>query len=374
MNKKIVIGGVAIVVVLGVINWLGDDKAVIVQKPIKIGVMEPLTGPAASYGEVTKNGFSIALDEINKAGGIAGQPVEVVYEDSKCNGKDALTAATKLVQVDKVDYLLGAMCSSEVLAALPVTENKPMIFMGQGSSPDITGKGKYFFRTWPSDALSGVALAQKLVPQYKKIAIVSEKTDYALALGKTFSGEATKLGAEIVANETFISNETDFKPILAKIKTLNPDLLFINPQTGQGAARIAEQARNMGISAQFAVYFMAGDEFVKSGKAVNGTLILDVPSLDSKNPKAAKYAEIYKAKFGSMNYPLAGAQMYDYLYLLKTAIEKVGNDTPAIQKYLKGMDKYDGAIGSFSFDENGDVIGIGFSYKMVKDNELVDWE
>lgn len=341
--------------------------------PIKIGVVEPLTGGAAPYGEAGKNGFAIAVDEINKAGGINGRQVQVVYEDSKCNGKDALNAAQKLINTDNVQYIVGAMCSSEVLAILPLTEQKPMIFFGEGSSPDITGKGKYFFRTWPSDALSGKALAEYLVPKYKKIAVITEKTDYAVALEKTFSQSVRDLGGEVVASETFSGDTKDFKTILSKIKLANPEVLFINPQAGSAGALIAKQARDMGINAQFAAFFFTGDEFVKANPAVNGTIILDVPSLNSDRPQSARFVTNYKARFGgSINYPFVAGQMYDYAYLLKQTIEKTGDTAEANKKYLNGLDSYSGVIGDFSFDNVGDVEGIGFSFKTVKNNTLVD--
>ncbi len=340
--------------------------------PIKIGVIEPLTGGAAAYGEVGKNGFDMAVEEINAKGGINGQKVEVVYEDSKCNGKDALTAAQKLISIDKVQYLVGAMCSSEVLGVLPLTEIQPMIFFGEGSSADITGKGKYFFRTWPSDALSSKALADFVTPTYKKIAIITEKTDYAVALEKSFSEHVKKNGAEIIASETFVSDVKDFRQMLSKIKATNPDALFINPQAGQNGAIIAKQARGLGINAQFITFFFTGDEYVKSGPAVNGTIILDVPSLDTNRPISVQYFDKYKTKYNSANYPFVGAQMYDYAYLLKQAIEKNGHDADKIATYLRGLDQYKGVIGDFSFDQNGDVENIGFSFKKVEDGTLVD--
>lgn len=341
-------------------------------KPIRIGVIEPLSGGAASIGEPGKNGFSLAIEEINAAGGIAGRKVEVVYEDSKCSGKDALTAAQKLISADGVQYLVGALCSSEVLAALPLTEGKPMVFFGQGSSPEITGKGKYFFRTWPSDALVGKSLADFIVPKYKRIAVITEKTDYSLALEKTFIADAKALGGNIVADETFAGDTKDFRSYLSKIRLANPDVVFINPQTGQNASAIAKQARDLGIDAQFVVSYFTGDEFVKSGSFVNGTIIVDNPALDMARPIVAQYVEKYKAKFGSMNYPFVGAQMYDYLHLLKTAIEKAGDDPEKVRTYLKSMKGYEGLIGNFSFDQNGDVKGIGFSFKKIEGNALVD--
>lgn len=372
--KKTAIGiGIAIVVVVLIVVGVrsGSTENTADQGPIKVGIISPYTGDAASYGEVVKNGSQLAVDDINAHGGINGRQIQAIYEDSKCDGKDALSAAEKLIEVDHVDALAGAVCSSEVLGALPLTEAKPMIFLGLGSSPDITGKGKYFFRTWPSDTLSSQAMVDRLTPTYKRIAIVTEQTDYALPLQKAFIADTAAAGGNIVASETFSGDTKDFRGILSKIKLANPDVLFINAQTGQNAAAIAKQARALGITAQFAEYFFTGDEYVKSGAAVEGTIILDNPSLDSNNPKAKAYMDMYQAKYSSMAYPFIGAQMYDQLHLLSQAISKVGLDAEKLKAYFNAA-KYSGVIGDYSFDQNGDVIGVGFSFKTIKDGKLVD--
>jgi branched-chain amino acid transport system substrate-binding protein len=369
MKNKVALGILICVIIVISAFSLSTKKE---NKSIKFGVIASLSGGAAPYGEVLKNGFQLSIDDINAHGGINGYPVEVIYEDSKCNGKDALSAVSKLINIDKVDYVFGAVCSGEVLGALPVTEANKVIFFGEGSSPDITGKGKYFFRTWPSDLLSSKALADFLIPKYKTASIITEKTDYGIALERSFGESYTSVGGTVTSKETFNTDTKDFKTMLLKVKQSNPDVLFINVQTGQAGASIAKQARDLGITAQFVLCFMTGDEYVKSGPAVNGSLFLDTPVLDTSRPQAAKYLEIYKNKFNSSNYMFVGAQMYDVTHLLKMAIEKEGNNTEEVKKFIHGLSEYKGVIGDFSFDQNGDVKNVGFSFKQVKDNMLID--
>ncbi len=368
------IGIIAVVVAVALGTHAGQKGAGTagdLPETIKIGVISPFTGDAASYGEAVKNGAVLAIEDINAHGGIAGKKLEAVYEDSKCSGKDALSAAQKLVDADHVNALVGAICSSEVLGVLPLTESKPMIFLGLGSSPDITGKGKYFFRTWPSDTLSSKAMVDKLVPEYKKIAVITEKTDYAVALGKAFEADTKSAGGEIVFSESFAGTTKDFRSILSKAKLANPEVLFINAQTGQNVAAIANQARDLGIKAQFVVYFFTGDEFVKAGSAVNGTLILDNPSLDESRSVSKQYEDAYKARFNTISYPFVGAQVYDQIHLLAKGIEKNGLDANKLKDFFNTT-SYSGVIGDYSFDNNGDVIGVGFSFKKVEDGKLVN--
>src|SRR6266404_612420 len=141
----------------------------------KVGVLLPLTGDAATYGEGGRNIFQMATDEINGSGGVNGKKLELIIEDSKCNGQDASNAMQKLVSVDKVQIVLGGFCSGETLAAEPIAEsNKVALFSPGSSSPKLTNIGKYFSRDYPSDASQGSVLADVAYNKnsWKKVAIL----------------------------------------------------------------------------------------------------------------------------------------------------------------------------------------------------------
>lgn len=362
---------VALVLVIGQFA-LGKSGKNSSSDMIKIGVMIPMSGNAASFGESASAGFQLAAEEINAKGGIKGKKIQYIIEDSKCNPKDALTAVQKLVNVDGVKFVAGAVCSSEVLAAIPVTEEAKVVFMGQGSSPDITGKGKYFLRTFPSDLLSADAMAQKLVKDYKNISIISEKTDYALALDRVFKEKLASLGSKVVASEQYTSDTTDFRSNIAKIKQANPDVIFVNAQSGPTAARIAKQVREAGIKAKLAAVYLSGDDFVASSNATEGTLIVDFPTLNASNTQARAFLDSQAKKGLKVSYPFIAAQAYDQVYLLAQAMVTVGEDNKKINDYLHNLNDYSGVIGKFRFDNNGDVQGIGLSYKTIKDGKLVE--
>ncbi|MBL8031327.1 MAG: ABC transporter substrate-binding protein, partial [Candidatus Doudnabacteria bacterium] len=154
--------------------------------PIKVGVILPLTGDAAAYGEPMRNALTLAADDVNKNGGVGGKDIVLIYEDGKCSGKDAASAASKLVSIDKVQVIIGGFCSSESLAALPVVETaKVALFSGGSSSPDLTGKSRFFFRDYPSDASQGKVLAELAWKRgLKKVAFIQEQLDYPWGLYK----------------------------------------------------------------------------------------------------------------------------------------------------------------------------------------------
>ena len=191
--------GVLIITIVVIISLYVIQSTVIdpVSEVVKIGFIGPLTGDADSYGKPISNSVRIAVDVVNQSGGINGKPLEVVYEDGKCNGEDALRAVEKLVYTDKVQVIIGAVCSGETLAILPVTEKEKVIVMSPASSsPDLSGAGKYFFRTTPSDLKGGEKLARLITKTYKhkRVAIISEKTDYAQGLARVFKQNLEQLG------------------------------------------------------------------------------------------------------------------------------------------------------------------------------------
>ena len=114
--------------------------------PLKIGVMESLTGPGETYGTVAVQAKQMAVDEINEAGGINGRMLEIIVEDSKCNAQDAITAYRKLTSVDGVKIILGTSCSGAMLGAAPLAEADGVVmFSGLATNPDIANAGDYIF-------------------------------------------------------------------------------------------------------------------------------------------------------------------------------------------------------------------------------------
>lgn len=378
MNKTVLAVIVLIIIIAG--GWYftkGNDAAPTpaLSGPVKIGFIGEFSGDAAIYGESGKNGVELALKEINDKGGIGGQPVEIIYEDGKCNGKDAANAAQKLVNVDKVKFIVGPLCSGEVLSAAPIIEAGKVVFMVNGSSPDITNAGEYIFRTWPSDTESSKMLAEQIISKFKKVAIITEQTEYPVALAKFFKEEYESLDGQVVAEEVFTTGVTDFRSSLTKIKASNPEAIFINPQTGANASRIAKQARDLGIKAPFYAAFFTGEDYVKAGSQSEGTIIVDVPVLDPTNAKAKAFMENYTQTYGKESpYPFHSGALYDQLYILAKAIEASGYDADKVKDYLYDMPGTDGVIGKVSFDDKGDVEGVNLSVRQVKNGEVVNLE
>ena len=220
---------------------------------ISVGAVVPLTGDGASYGVPIRRAGELAVEEINAAGGIAGKQVSVVWEDGKCEGKEATSAAQKLINVDQVKVIMGGVCSSETLAMAPLAETaKVLVVSPSATSPDITAAGDFIFRTSPSDAAAGSVAAEYAYSKMgaKKAAVISQTTDYAQGLRKVFTTRFKALGGEVVADETYNAGDTDMRTQILKVKTGAPDVIYLLPQADVSGILILKQLKANGVTAK----------------------------------------------------------------------------------------------------------------------------
>ena len=365
---------VLVVVIIGILTLVNSNSTPTKDNSvIKVGFIAPLSGDAVSYGELMKNSVDLAVNEVNKSGGIDGRQIEMIYEDGKCNGKDAATAAHKLIDIDNVKYVVGAMCSGEAFGAVPVTSPAKVFFISfAAGAAKLSGISEYFLRNNPSDALTGSILANYLSKQYKTAAIISEQTEYSQGIKDVFTSEAEKNNLKIVGSESYLSQTTDFRSELSKIKNLNPDIIFINPQNGKDVTLIAKQARQLGITSQFASTLVCSDPVIYTAGAVtNGMVCVNLTNLSSEKGKEFinKYVEIYKAE---PSFELYAGAAYDDIYLLKQAISSVGDDSVKVTQYLRSLPSYNGTVGTYHFDKNGDIVGAGLILQKVSDKKLIN--
>jgi len=327
------------------------------QQPLRIGFVGALTGEAATYGEDDRNGALLAMEEINAHGGINGRPLDIIFEDGKCNGKDAATAIHKLIETDNVHVVLGASCSSEALAMAPIAETAHVILItSAATNPAIKDAGDFTFRTVPSDALTGKKLADTFSRNFTRIALISENTDFAQGLRTIFTKRATELGLEIVADETYDQGATDYHTQLLKIQEANPQALFIDPQADAAAARILKQLHELDFNPTVGlVYFGSSKSIQDLGPTYTNTLIsIDFPEFNS--PQALDILSRYEQRFGKKpNYPIWALASYDRVHIIANALRACGEDTECIKTWLYHMSAYPGVTGTIQFDSDGEA-------------------
>lgn len=375
MKPTIIIIVIIILAAIGLFTLSGPSEPV-ETGPIKIGFIGPLTGDAASIGESMKNAVAIAIEEINNSGGVNNQLLEVIYEDGKCTGKDATNAAQKLVNVDKVKFIIGGACSGETLGAAPVVESAKVILISpMSSSPDITDAGDYIFRTFASDASSGNKIAEAVIDAgHKNVAVIAEQTDYSQALRRVFEEKFKALGGTITISEAYTSSTKDFRTQLAKMEATSPDAIYLIPQTPQSGEVLLRQIKEAGITTpKFSNELATTDSLIKSGLS-EGIVYAEV-SFDEDSPLSKEFFDKYIAKYEVVDPntpPIYITSTYDAVNLLKEMIEKYGNDSEAVKEGLYKVNNYAGVSGPLTIDENGDAV-IEYELKMIKDGKSVNY-
>ncbi|MBI5733053.1 ABC transporter substrate-binding protein [Candidatus Jorgensenbacteria bacterium] len=342
--------------------------------PIKIGVIAPLTGDAAAYGEPLQKVIALAVEEINNAGGLGGRMFQFTYEDGKCNGKDGANAMQKLVNIDKVKVVIGGFCSSESLAAVPIaTANKVVLFSGGSSSPDLTNVSSYFLRDYPSDAAQGKVLAEIAYgdKKWRKVVFIQEQLDYPLGIFKAFSSNFERLGGQ-TSKEEFTEGTTDFRSQLTKLRGLKPDALFIDTQTPAAAERIFKQLTELKWKVPLLVSdAVTGDPAVveKNATILEGALAAEFGT-DPNNATFKHLLEAYKQKHNvDVPYQSYAQTMYDAVYIVRDGIKAVGYDGEKLALWSRTIKDWKGASGLVTIGSDGDRVS-GHIGKVIKKGKV----
>ena len=334
----------------------GDDT-------FKMGVMESLTGPGETYGTVAQQAKQMAVDEINAAGGINGKMLELVIEDSKCNAQDAITAYNKLTDVDGVKIILGTSCSGAMLGAAPLAEEEGVIlFSGLATNPDIANAGDYIFRTAMSDAQLGVDTGNVMwADGIRNLVTISESTDYAEGVRRTSVEQFEKRGGQVVAEERYASDVTDFRSQLTKLISANPDGLHIAAQAEFSGGTVVKQARELGYTGPiYSDVVVVGTTALEiAGDAATGVKAI-IADLDPANAKGQQVLANFKSRYDYITLPWFLGSAYDDVYIAAECLKMTDDDQDAdgFRDCMYDV-TWSGAIGdNYTFDPNGEVVGL----------------
>ena len=334
----------------------GDDT-------FRIGVMESLTGPGETYGTVANQAKQMAVDEINAAGGINGKMLELVVEDSKCNAQDAITAYNKLTDVDDIKIILGTSCSGAMLGAAPLAEADGVImFSGLATNPDIAEAGDYIFRTSLNDAQLGIDMGNTMWSDgVRSIASIAESTDYAEGVRSASTDRFKELGGEVMAEESFPSDTTDFRSQLTKLLATNADALLVAAQAEFTGGTIVKQARELGYEGPiYGDIVVVGTTALEvAGDAATGVKAI-ITDLDPSNTKATEVVNNFRSKYDYVTLQWYLGSAYDDVYITAECLKETDDDQDAdgMRDCLYDI-TWSGAIGeNYSFDEKGEVVGL----------------
>ena len=353
----------------------GFGGAEVQAETIKIPVASPFTGPLASFGEGVKNGALLKADEINASGGINGKMVEIVLADELCDPKEAAAVATRFASDPEVSVVIGHLCSSATLAALPIYKEAALpAITPTSTNPEIGKSSPYYFRNVYKDDFQGDFLARyaKLVKKFKRIAIFYEVNDYAMGLKNAFVKQAKKLDLRVIVVESYMAETADFKAQLSKFKMMRPDAIFI-PGYAPQATLLISQARSLGLKCAFFGADGLDDAVMLENPDADGLFVTTPFLADQGGAKVKDFVERYREKF-SIEPNWFAANTYDAVGIAAAAIAHAGRDREKVRAYLAGISSaekaYQGITGATFFDENGDCSKPAF-VKMVKNGKWV---
>ncbi|NNK95292.1 MAG: branched-chain amino acid ABC transporter substrate-binding protein [Desulfobacterales bacterium] len=343
---------------------------------IKIGVAGPHSGDLASYGLPSVNAAKIVAEKINAQGGINGMKIELLVEDTVCKPEVATNTATKLIS-DGAQLVLGGICSGSTKAALPIYNDAGILVMSpSATNPALTQSGDYpnFFRTIaPDDAQAQLDVDFALNKLgYTKLAVVHDKGDYGKGFAefaKKFLEESGK--AEVVLFEGVTPGAVDYSAIVQKIKRSGAEAVIFGGYHPE-ASKIISMMKKKRLKTSFISDDGVKDQtFIKvAGDSAEGAYASG-PMDTSSNPLNKQAVQEHKDTFSSD----PGAfyeNAYSAMLAMTNAVAKAGStDLAALKKNLQS-EKVDTPVGTISFDERGDALGVGFSVYQVKDGTFVE--
>ncbi len=329
---------------------------------IVIGQFASLTGSEATFGQSQDKGIKMAVEEINKTGGVLGKQIEVVTEDNQGKNNETVSVVNKLINVNKVVAVLGEVASSRSKAAAPICQNAkiPMITPAS-TNPEVTKLGDYIFRVCFTDSFQAVVNAKFAINSMKvrRVALlIDQKNAYSTGLAEAFKLTFSSLGGEIVAEQKYSAGDKDFKAQLTDIKAKNPEAIFI-PGYYTDVNLIAIQARDAGIT----IPLFGGDgwesEKLVEGKAresLEGCYFSTHVSKEDQSPLVQEFLNKYRAKYNEEPdcYAFLG---YDAAMILFDAIKRANSTEGAkIRDALAQTKDFKSVTGNITINEQRNAI------------------
>lgn len=375
-------------VLLGVCAVLLVSSLAFGAETIKMGLLVPLTGPAAADGTSALYSVRIALDQVNKDGGVLGKQIELVYYDDRADAKEAVALAYKLIEQDKIAAFVAGSYSLPTRAVAPIfQEERIPLVAAYAIHPDVTTAGDFCFRNGFLGFVEGKAAgyaSHKLLGA-KTVALLTSDNDFGRTLVTGFKEYVDKYAPDlkIVSEQAYPFSEKDYKPYLSKIKELNPDVIFASGyyfQTGP----LLRQARELGIESK-----ILGEEGADSpklveiaGEAAEGFYIVTNFDRDDPRPVVQNFLKEFRGRH-KFEPDMVGASAYDAFMIIVNAMKTAGTtDGKPVRDAIAATVGYDGLTGVMGgFDEIGEVVkpvqvqvvkeGLFRHFGVVDDPELI---
>lgn len=356
----------------------------------RIGLLMDITGPIASFIPPLQNAANLAVKQVNDQGGLLDGQAVAVYGDTTGSAQGAVDAAGKLVNVENVPVIMGALMSGTTIAAAEAASIPAGVVQisPTATSPAMTGikDNDLLYRIVPSDNYQGAVLAKMVLDEgIRKVAVTYVNNDYGVGIGQTFIEAYKAAGGEVVADVKHEEKKDSYRSELATLSKAGGEALVVVAYAGDSGGKIVKQAIEGGLFTRFiGTDGLRDDTLIKDvGAEALATSFFSSPTSPADNPYQAKLHELYNAEYKEGADKAFVDQTYDATFLAMLAIEKAGSadrskiaaalrevasapgekigpgewaKAKALIKEGKDID-YDGAGGTYDFDAAGDVTG-----------------
>ena len=341
---------------------------------ITIGLVAPLTGPVAAYGDQVKNGAEAAVDTINANGGILGEKVVLQLADDAGDPKQGVSAANMLVGAG-VQYVVGPVTSGVAIPASDVfAENGILMVTPTATAPDLTARGlSNVLRTCGRDDQQAAVAADYVLKNLKdkRIAVIHDKGTYGQGLADAFKARLNEGGVQEVQYNSLNPGEKDLSALVTRLKSDNVEVIYFGGYHPEGGL-LARQLQDADVKAIIiGGEGLSNTEFWAIGnEAAQGSLFTNATDA-LKNPASAEAVKILEGK--GVPPEAFTLNAYAAVEVLKAGIEKAGkaDDTAAVAAALKSGEPISTAIGALTYGENGDLTSPSFSMFRWEDGKIV---
>lgn len=349
--------------------------------PIKIGQLVPFTGDLSFIGRPFAFAAKMAAEDVNAAGGVLGRKIEILAEDTATETKTAIDALHKLIEIEKVQAIVGPPTSFNSMAAIDIIKmNKVLMISGSATSPDLTAvdDDDFYFRTAPSDALQGAAIAILAWNKgYRTANVIARDDAYGRGLARVFTNTFEKLGGKVLVTVIYDPKAPDYSGYVAKVSSKPADLIQVNALMEDGT-RLFRKFRDAGLMKKYKFLVCEGVQDPKIPQEVGIDVMVGIGGATPYPRGSETWVKTFTQRFGEA--PAAyEANVYDNVILIALATQKAGKyEGTAIRDNLRdvanppgqavtdvaealslvkeGKDiNYQGVGGEITFDEHGDV-------------------
>ncbi len=351
MNKKLWIGIIVIIAVVVAIVLVRKNANPKLEGAIKIGAALGLTGDSAVWGEAEHNSIQMAVDEINEKGGIKGKKIEIISEDTKSTNQGVVAAASKLLSVDNVEYLIGPTWSDSYQGTLPLSEQYKKIFILPSATVTTIHTPTQFFKNvfstyYRTDYQGRDYLKLTGKENIKSLYVLVQNDPYYMDFASYIVKKAEDAGAKVTYNKVPM-HTVDYRTKLLEIKSQKPDMVLVGFGSDQEYGALYRQRKELGLES---VPFYNSELIAEFGANPDYKGLLNNTYYVGFEPIPSTFAEKYKKRFG-IDPVFAASIAYDSVYILKDAIEHTDGTTEVVRSYLESHQFDTVTFGKTGFDK-----------------------